>query len=175
MGKAFFQIRDLVPRLLIAIAVGWWLAACSPLTTLTGDKPKLEKPSLSVVDVQPARKGKPALLEPRLRVRVKVENPNPVELPIGGIECRLEMQGMDFATGRTTDFFVIPAHGATEFDLEVSTELNKAMKQLSALLRKKELSADYRLSGRIHVEIPFIGAVPFEKSGTLQRAIRWDE
>ncbi|MEO5347568.1 MAG: LEA type 2 family protein [Magnetococcus sp. YQC-9] len=176
MNRTLHRIRGMIGHpIMLLLVTGWFVTACGTLSEIGGERPKLEKPRLSLVDVQPAGKGKSSFLEPRLRVRLRVENPNPVELPIGGIECRLELQGMDFATGRTNHFFVIPVRGKTEFDFEVATELPKALKQLSHLMRKKELSADYRLTGHIHVEIPFIGAVPFEKTGTLSKPIRWDE
>lgn len=147
-------------------------SGCAPLADMAGAKP--QPPVLSLVDIQPSeRKG--SKWAPRFRVRLKVENPNPIEVPIGGIECRLELQGMHFATGHSTEFFTIPAKGAAEFDVEVTTELMKAMKQLSTLLRRGEAVMEYRLVGKIFVELPLLGAVPFEKSGTLKRPLRWEE
>ncbi|MBF0212347.1 MAG: LEA type 2 family protein [Magnetococcales bacterium] len=154
---------------------GLLLSGCSVLPEWAENRPKLEKPRLSLVDVQLVKREKNSKWEPRFRVRLKVENPNPVEFPIGGIECRVELQGMAFATGKSSEFFTIPAHGDAEFDVEVATELLKAMKQLSSLLRKGVASVDYRIVGIIHVEIPFLGAVPFDKSGTLKKSIQWDE
>ncbi|MBF0613605.1 MAG: LEA type 2 family protein [Magnetococcales bacterium] len=152
--------------------VGLLLSGCVGLTDWTG--PKLEHPRLSLLEIHQSEK-KNSKWAPRFRVRLRVDNPNTIEVPIGGIECRLELQGMSFATGQSSEFFTIPAKGSAEFDVEVSTELMKAMKQLSVLLRKGEAVVDYRLVGKIFVELPFLGAVPFDKSGTLHKPLKWED
>ncbi|MBF0627143.1 MAG: LEA type 2 family protein [Magnetococcales bacterium] len=154
--------------------LGLTLAGCGGGADWLGSKPKLEQPRLSLVDIQPSR-IKSSKLAPRFRLRLKVENPNDIEVPISGIDSRLEVQGMAFATGKSTEFFIIPAKGDAEFDLEVATEVMRAMKQISALLRRGEAVVDYRLAGVIHVELPLLGAVPFDKSGTLKKPIKWDD
>ncbi|MBF0272365.1 MAG: LEA type 2 family protein [Magnetococcales bacterium] len=160
--------------ILLVVGSGWFLSGCGLLPEWSDPRPQLEKPRLSLVDIQLAKKNS-TKMAPRFRVRLKVENPNDIDFPIGGIECRVELQGMAFATGQSSEFFTIPAKGDAEFDVEVATELMKAIKQISALLRKGEASLEYRIVGKIHVEIPFVGAVPFDKSGILKKNIKWDE
>ncbi|MBF0191376.1 MAG: LEA type 2 family protein [Magnetococcales bacterium] len=160
--------------ILLIASSGWFLSGCGLLPEWSDTRPKLDKPRLSLVDIQ-LSKTNHNKMAPRFRVRLKVENPNDIDFPIGGIECRVELQGMAFATGQSSEFFTVPAKGDAEFDVEVTTELMKAMKQISVLLRKGEASLDYRIVGKIHVEIPFVGAVSFDKNGTLKKPVKWDE
>ncbi|MBF0342151.1 MAG: LEA type 2 family protein [Magnetococcales bacterium] len=161
--------------LLLLAGMGWLVSGCGMLPDLTDAKSKLVMPRLSLVDVQLPKKGKLSIMEPHFKVRLRVENPNDVEFPISGIECRIELHGMAFAAGKSTDFFTVPAKGSSDFEMEFSTEIVKAMKQASTLLRKGDAPVEYRISGIIHVEIPYLGAVPFDKSGQLNNPIRGEE
>jgi LEA14-like dessication related protein len=96
-------------RILIALlALG--LSSCSLFI------PKLEKPTLSVVNVQ-LLKGD--LWHQELKVRMRVQNPNDRQLPVKGLSYELEVDGQEFAHGMSGDSFVVPAHGEAEFDLSV--------------------------------------------------------
>ncbi len=174
MDSVFQDRRIGILKLLLLSGLGLLLSGCWLMPDRAASGAKLEKPRLSLVDIQPSRLGKGSKWEPRFRVRLRVENPNEIEFPISGLECRVELQGMAFATGSSSEFFTVPAKGDAEFDVEASTEILKAMKQISALLRKGEAVIDYRIVGKIHVEIPFLGAVPFDKSGTLKKPLKWD-
>ncbi|MBF0180875.1 MAG: LEA type 2 family protein [Magnetococcales bacterium] len=169
MNTLPYRSRLMLPLAPWLLATGL-LASCGAVKAMLPARPKLEKPELSVVDVLALKQS---LKENRFRVRLKVFNPNDIEVPIGGLELTVELQGMTFATGSSSDFFTIPAKGNTEFDLEVTTGVLKALEQVSTLLRKHEATAEYRIYGRIHVEIPFVGALNFDKQGVLSRPIKW--
>ncbi|MEO5330740.1 MAG: LEA type 2 family protein [Magnetococcus sp. YQC-5] len=173
MEPVFFRYRILV-ALMIFMSGSVLLSGCA-WNTLLPPTTKPEKPRLSLVDVQLLKKGKSSFWQPRLRVRLKVENPNNIEIPIGGLQFRIELQGMTLANGAVTDFFTIPPLGDTEVDVEVSTELLKALQQLSVVLRKGEAKVTYRITGHIDVEIPLVGTVPFDKSGELSKPLKWDD
>lgn len=175
MKTVLFSTRMIAALLIFFIGGAALLSGCSLINSMIPPKIKLEKPRLTLLDVHLLKKTKSAPMAPRFRVRLKVENPNNIEVPIGGIDFRLELQGMTLANGVGAEFFTIPAKGDTEFDVDVSTEVMKAMKQVSALLKSGEAKVEYRIVGRIHVEIPYVGAVPFDKKGLLQLPLKWGD
>lgn len=158
---------------LLAAGIGGMglLTGCAWVKSFLPKPAKLEKPELSLVDIH-YLKG--PVWEQRFRVRLKVDNPNDIEVPISGITVRLELMNNTFATGTGSDFFTIPAKGAAEFDVQVTTGLLKTLKQVSTLLRSKEKSLAYRIAGQIQVELPYVGAVPFDKSGVWVRPEKWE-
>jgi LEA14-like dessication related protein len=136
------------------------LAACSGLA------PKLETPRLSVVDVQVQQAG---LWEQRLRVRMRVQNPNDRHLPIKGLSYTLEVAGEDFARGITDTAFTVPALGEAEFDMNVTA--NAASALIRYLGRRDEASADsvdYRLVGKVSLAQGILRSIPFEERGTFR-------
>ncbi len=159
----------------IMIGVVVLLSGCVGLDSMVPPKVKLEKPRLSLVSIHVIKTGKASIWEPKFRVRLNVENPNDIEFPIGGLDFRIELQGMTFASGVSAEFFTIPPKGGAEFDVDVSTGLLKAMKQISTLLRSGQAKAEYRIVGQIYVELAFVGAVAFDQRGVLQKPLKWDD
>jgi LEA14-like dessication related protein len=66
--------------------------------------PKLEAPQLSIADVQILSSD----LWEQLKVRMHVQNPNDRALPIKALECTLEVQGQQFASGSLAASVVPP-------------------------------------------------------------------
>ena len=94
-------MRAVVLSLLLPV-----LVACSSLV------PKLEKPTLSIVNVELLKSD---VFEQRMKVRLHVQNPNDRALPIKGITYGLEVAGEPFANGVSGESFVVPALGEAEF------------------------------------------------------------
>jgi LEA14-like dessication related protein len=136
------------------------LAACSAFA------PKLETPRLSVVDVQVQESG---LWEQRLKVRMRVQNPNERALPIRGLSYKLEVAGQDFARGLTDAAFTVPALGEAEFDMNVTANMAAA---LVKLLGKRDEgladAVDYRIVGKVSLSEGVLRSIPFEERGTLK-------
>src|SRR3954462_6111902 len=99
--------------LLVAVAA-LSLSGCSLFV------PKLEKPTLSVVDVQLLKSD---LWHQELKLRMRVQNPNDRALPIKGLSYRLDVNGEELAHGLAGDSFVVPALGEAEFDMSVSANM----------------------------------------------------
>ena len=74
----------------MALAAILLLSACSTL--------RLTPPNLQVVNVSLVGGS---VLKQDLRVRVRVDNPNDVELPVRGISCEVQLGGETFATGES--------------------------------------------------------------------------
>jgi LEA14-like dessication related protein len=126
---------------------------------------KFTTPKLSVVDVQIEHGD---LWEQRLKVRMRVQNPNDRRLPVKGLEYTLEVEGQQFASGASEASFVVPAMGEAEFDMNVTTHLAGTL--LKLLGRGSDAlgqSVAYRLTGRIALSQGLMRSIPFEERGSF--------
>jgi LEA14-like dessication related protein len=127
--------------------------------------PKFTTPTLTVASVQ-VEGGD--LLEQRLKVRVHVENPNDRRLPIKGVAYTLEIEGQPFASGESAASFVVPALGATEFDMNVTTNMAGTLMRLLARGPDALQSVSYHLTGKISLSEGWLQSIPFEQRGTFR-------
>jgi LEA14-like dessication related protein len=136
------------------------LSGCSALV------PKLETPNLSIVNVLVEKSD---LWEQRLKVRMRVQNPNDRSLPIRGLSYRLDVAGQELARGVSGTSFTVPAFGEAEFDMNVTANMASA---IIKLLGRGEDSVgdhlDYRIVGKISLSEGFLRSIPFEQSGTFR-------
>jgi LEA14-like dessication related protein len=140
--------------LVTCVALG--LSGCSLFA------PKLEKPTLSVIDVQ-MLKGD--LWHQELKVRLRVQNPNDRALPIKGLAYQLDVDGQDFAHGVSGESFVVPARGEAEFDMSVSAN---TASMLVRVLGQGGDSLDYRLTGKIALSAGLWRSLSFDEHGTFK-------
>ena len=146
----------------------WFLSGviAITLTACSAFAPKLETPRLSVVNVEMQESG---LWEQRLKVRMRVQNPNERALPIKGLSYKLELAGQDFARGLTDASFSVPAMGEAEFDMNVTANMAAA---LVKLLGKRDdslaESLPYRIVGKVSLSEGVLRSIPFEERGELK-------
>jgi LEA14-like dessication related protein len=126
---------------------------------------KFITPRLSVLDVQIEHGD---LWEQRLKVRVRVQNPNDRRLPVKGLEYTLEVEGQPFASGESAASFVVPPMGEAEFDMNVTTNLaGTVLKLLGRGPDALGQSVAYRLTGRIALSEGLMRSLPFEERGSF--------
>jgi LEA14-like dessication related protein len=128
--------------------------------------PHFEPPRLSVVGVQVVSSE---LWEQRLKVRLRVQNPNDVALAVKGIDYTFEVTGQRVASGVSDASFVVPAFGEAEFDTNLTTNMAGALLQLAG--RGPDALAtgvDYHLTGRITLTSGWLRSVPFDEHGTFK-------
>ena len=142
-------------RVLAAAAALALLAACSVL--------RLEPPRLQVMEVSLLRGD---LLRQQLRVKMRVHNPNDVELPVRGITYEVQLAGETFANGESSRDFLVPALGSSEFDLDVTA--NAAAAVLRMLGSREQGDPVYRVLGKVRLAKGMIKTIPFDHSGTLK-------
>ncbi|HEY8538485.1 MAG TPA: LEA type 2 family protein [Steroidobacteraceae bacterium] len=133
------------------------LAACAALA------PKIEAPRLSLVNV---RMTSADMFNQNFIVRLHVENPNPRDLPVNGIDYKLFLEGDSFAEGVTNQPFVIPANGETEFDLPVRTNFVSSLGRLVSRLQGRK-QVQYVFEGKVLTDIGILNKIPFRQSGTV--------
>ena len=127
--------------------------------------PKLETPRLSLVSLQMQQA---TLFEQRLLVKLRVQNPNDLALPVRGLTVDFDLGGERFATGLSAQQFEVPAYGEAEFDMMITanaaTVLLKLLSQDSGARRE---SIDYRISGKLRTSLGLLRTVPFVETGSI--------
>ena len=146
-------------RMLFVVACAVLLAACSSLGS------KLEAPSLELVGVQMLSTD---MFAQRFKVRVKVINPNDLELPVKGLEYTILMMGDSFAEGMANESFLLPAMGEAEFDMMVTTNFVSSFGRLLSRVQGGKLeNIDYEITGKIMVEKGMVRKIPVNHRGTV--------
>jgi LEA14-like dessication related protein len=125
--------------------------------------PKFEKPKLSVVNIE---MQKADLWEQRMKVRMRVVNPNDRAIPVKGLTCVLEVAGQELAHGVSGASFNVPALGEAEFDMNMTANMAGAILKLfgrgaNALGDQLE----YRITGKLSLSEGVLRSIPFEDRG----------
>lgn len=143
-------------RLLIVLCVAA-LGACAGLGSLAR-KPEVSIAGLSLVQAR--------LFEQRFALRLRISNPNDVDLPINGLSFEVEINGQPFITGLSDRPVTVPRFGEATLEVMATSTAGSALKQLRELQKGGRERIDYRISGRL--QLSGIGALPFERRGDLQ-------
>jgi LEA14-like dessication related protein len=144
----------------VAVLSLFWLFA----TGCAGLRPNIEAPQVRLAQVQLLSAG---LLEQRFRLMLRVNNPNDIAVPIKGIQYAVRLADADFASGSTPKAFRIPALGEELVAVDVSTNLLASAQHLMTYLQSGPSSMNYELSGKVQVDLPLIGGIPFAQSGQV--------
>jgi LEA14-like dessication related protein len=125
---------------------------------------QLRTPAITFVGI---RAVEASLFEQKLEVRLRVQNPNTMALPVNGLDIAMELAGEPFATGVTAREFVVPSHGEAEFDMIVTANAATALLKIAGGDRKSREEIGYRLKGRLSTRLGLLRSIPFEETGTL--------
>ena len=146
-------------RALFFAACAVLLAACSTMPS------NLVAPSVEVIGVQMMSTD---MFAQRFKVRVKVINPNDLELPVRGLEYTIIMMGDSFAEGVSDQAFVLPALGEAEFDMLVTTNFVSSFGRLLSRVQGGKLeNIDYEITGKVMVDKGMVRKIPFNHRGTV--------
>ena len=141
------------------------LSACAGLAGLS------QKPEISLAGLDLLELG---LFEQRFAMRLRIQNPNEVDLPINGLSFDVELNGQHFAKGLSDKPVTIPRMGEAVLEVTATSNLGSVLKQLRELQKGggeggqegRQNRVDYRMSGRLSLE--GIGSIPFERKGDVQ-------
>lgn len=139
------------------------LVGCLALSGCAAIPRDLKTPEVSFVGL---RAVEASVFEQKLEVRLKVRNPNDLELPVKGLEVDIELAGEPFARGTSAREFVVPALGEAEFDMHVTANAAPALLRIAGGDRKSR-EIDYRLKGKLSTRIGMLRTIPFEQAGKL--------
>jgi LEA14-like dessication related protein len=145
-------------RLLLLLGLWSSLAACSLVA------PKFEKPILSVVSIEMVSGN---LLQQNFLVKFNIQNPNDRALPVTSLHAELNVAGERIASGVNTRAFVVPAQGATQFDMTITANMALVLLKLASHSDKHADSVEYELTGAASIDLPFLRDLPFRQNGSL--------
>lgn len=134
------------------------------IVLLAGGCTQLERPDVLVTNVSPLES---TMLEYRVKIALRILNPNDREIAVRGLDLRLEVNDQTLARGVAGEPFVIPALGEAETTLNASTTMFDVWRQLMVMSRNQGQAVDYELSGRLHLEGGFPGSIPIQSTGRI--------
>ncbi len=145
-------LRVLVLAALLALS-----GSCASLTDY-------EPPRVNVVGIEPV-KGEG--MELRFNVKLRIQNPNTVEINYQGVMVDLMLDGNRVASGISNQPGNVPAYGETLYTLPVSVSIIGAARQVIGILQKPQQAAiPYEISGKL--ESGLFGSVRFSDTGALK-------
>jgi LEA14-like dessication related protein len=109
---------------------------------------EIEAPTLYLANITLADA---TLFEQQYRLQFRVQNPNPVALPIDGIAYELEINGMPFAKGASDQSLTIPRFGSALLEVEGASNLWDILRQAKDLKPEKTGQLQYRLKGKLSI------------------------
>jgi len=139
------------------------LCVLSLLTACAGMGRYREAPRVSLVSIEPLDM---TLLEQRYALRLRIMNPNSVEIPVSGLDYAIEINQREFAYGVSRQAVTIPAFGEAVLDVEVVSSLLGMLRQLQSLQQEQREVLQYRLSGKLALAGSPV-RLPFDHHGEL--------
>ncbi len=136
------------------------LSGCAGMMT------QAERPEVSLTNITLVESN---LLEQRYRVQLRVQNPNNFDLPIDGLQMRLELNNQPFVTAVSASPVNVPRFGSALVEVDAVSTLAGLLQQLKGITAKKVEIVNYKLSGKAHLSGRSI-ALPFSQEGEINLA-----
>jgi LEA14-like dessication related protein len=106
------------------------------------------------------------LFEQRYLLRLRIQNPNAVPLPIAGMNYSLAINDQQFARGVSNQSLTVAAHGEGLADVEVTSNLGGLLDQLRQLGNQAAPRFDYKLDGSVSLVNSAL-KLPFSYQGSV--------
>lgn len=120
---------------------------------------KGEMPDVLVANITPLDSTP---FEQRLKIDLRIRNPNDYELHVTGMDIKLELNGKRLARGLGNQAFTVPRLSDSVVTIETTTSTLDVVRQVLGL--RKVQALNYEISGVLHMKD---GRLPFENSGVL--------
>lgn len=156
MNSGFIGRRHLARLSAALILVAQLLLGCAV---------PLQKPEVSVSGVELLGFG---LVEQRVLLKLRIANPNDVDLTIKSLDFALEVNGEPLARGAAKHPLRVARQAEAQLDVAAQTRLGDLLRQLRAVRQSGAAQLPYRLYG--HVDLEGYGMLPFDRSGELPLA-----
>lgn len=138
------------------LGLGLWLAGCA---SVFGD---VEPPEVSLAGLA---FDQPGFFEQRLRLEVRLRNPNDFPLDVERLLFDLEVNDRELGRGWTTASFDVPAFGEAVVPVTIVVPTSDLIQRIIELGTTQHL--DYRLKGEAKLTDATFGTVPFEQDGNF--------
>lgn len=125
----------------------------------------LLNPDIKVVDFSTAKGGN--LLEQRFALRLRLTNPNDLELDVKGMNFEFDVEGVELIRGVSSDVPLIKPFGEAEFTVQGTANVIQAVRLLKKLQKKPDAGLSYTLNTRIVLRSGWPSTFNLQKDGTL--------
>jgi LEA14-like dessication related protein len=123
----------------------------------------LQTPSVTLAGVEVIEAG---LFEQRLAIKLRVLNPNNVEIPIKGLSFEVELNGEPFAKGVSDRAITVPRLGEAVLDVTAVTGFAGLLRQIQGLSRGNIDALSYHIKGRLMTGSSY--GLNFDEQGRLE-------
>ena len=144
-------------RLIITSVCMLLLSACATLVQ------QLDPPYVNLVGFELKEIG---LFEQRYLIKLRVQNPNSVPLPIAGMNYALAINEKQFARGVSDQRLNIPAHGDGTLDVEVTSNFSGILEQFRQMSDQASPRINYKLDGSVSL-VSSAFKLPFSYEGIV--------
>ena len=139
----------MVVGILAAVA----LAGCATWFT------KGEPPEVQVTNIIPLDA---TAFEQRMKVDLRISNPNDFDLHVTGMDFKLDVNGKRLARGLSNKELTVPRLATAVTAVETSTSTLDLIRQAFGMTQKQDFA--YTITGVLHLRD---GKLPFDTSGTV--------
>lgn len=133
-----------------------FLISCTSVTPLSLQP---EAPEVLLVNITPLDT---TMFEQRMRVDLRVRNPNDFDLEVTGLDFTLHLNEQRLARGLTNKASTIPRLGDSVLSVETTTSTLDVIRQLLNLRQQQNVT--YQIEGVVHTQGT---RLPFENKGVL--------
>ena len=118
--------------------------------------------NVTIADLRPIEVS---VLEQRYALKVRLLNPNDMDIAFDGVVFDLEINETPFAKGVSNQASVIPRFGEALIDVQAVSGLQNILQQINELLKGERTRLTYRIRGRLHGG--GFGVTRFDSSGEI--------
>jgi len=148
------RIRMPIPMAVVLIG----LTACSSLPRQLAP-PRVELAELRLL--QASFEGQ------RFAVRLVLDNPNPVPIPVRLVEFDVRLAGEGLLEGQSVQPFTLPASGRSTVDVEVFSNIVSSVSRLLAFVRDPADGLEYEAIGQLTLDARLREPIGFYHRGVV--------
>jgi LEA14-like dessication related protein len=146
-------------RSTLALGLALGLALASGCASMVAGREPVE---VSLVSLAPLPS---TAFEHRLRIDLRLRNPNNTSYDIEGLRFVLDVNGRRLASGLSDQVATLPRLGEVVVPVTTTTTLFDLVNQIVAFGREEQPSFEYALRGKLFLA-GFWGSIPFAHSGS---------
>ena len=105
-------------------------------------------------------------VEQQVRLKLKVRNPNDMDIALETLDFAIALADQAFAHGRAHQPLRVAGQGEAVLDVRAVSRLGVLLRQYQAARREGRQRIPYHISGAARVD--GVGLVPFERRGELE-------
>ncbi len=136
-----------------------FLASCQSISSLSS---QYKSPEVLLINITPLDA---TIFEQRLKVDLRVRNPNDFDLEITGLDFTIHFNEKRLARGLTNQTSAIPRLGDAVISVETTTSTFDVVRQFLNFTDNQDLT--YEVNGVVHT---LEAEIPFENKGVLMDA-----